>query len=63
MVEFISANGIVIAPLIIIKGLIREAMDSHLLVVPPVSSSSKMSETKMNPTLRELARCVGVLNG
>jgi len=37
-------------------------MDSHLLVVPPVSSSSKMSETKMNPTLRELARCVAALS-
>jgi hypothetical protein len=31
-----------------------EAMDSHLLVVPPVSSSSRMSETKMNPTLSSI---------
>jgi hypothetical protein len=38
-------------------------MDSHLLVVPPVSSSSKMSETKLNPILRELARCVAALSG
>src|SRR5271154_7308635 len=37
-------------------------MDSHLLVVPSVSSSSRMSETKLNPILRELARCVAALS-
>ena len=30
-------------------------------MVPPVSSSSRMSETKMDPTLCELARCVAAL--
>jgi len=36
--------------------------DSYPLMVSPVSSLSRMSETKMNLTLRELAQCVAALS-
>src|SRR5271156_1509680 len=40
---------------------LREVTDSHL-VGPPVSSSSRISEIKLNLILRELARCVAALS-